>query len=317
MPEQASELAASQDGVITRCQALGSGITDSAIKARVRSGRWRPISQGVYATFTGEPHRRSLWWAAVLGAGSGATLSYQSAAELDRMTGTFSVPIHVTVPRRRRVDRIPGLVVHYSMRIDEARHPCLQPPRTRIEETVLDLTQAAGTFDEAFGWLCRAVGGRFTTPQRLRAAMDARSRVRRRVGLDIALNDVSEGAHSLLELLYLKIERSHGLPHASRQARLSRGGRNQYRDSLYEGYGVAVELDGRVAHPIEVRWRDMRRDNAGAAEGILTLRYGYADVTERPCAVAAEVGRVLQSRRWHGKPRPCGPECMMGKDPGR
>jgi very-short-patch-repair endonuclease len=221
------------------------------------------------------------------------------------------------VPRRRRVDPIPGVVVHYSARIDAARHPCLQPPRTRIEETVLDLTQVARTSDEAFGWLCRAVSGRFTTAPRLRAAMDARSRLRRRAGLLAALDDVGAGAHSVLELRYLRIERAHRLPLARRQARLRRGGRHQYLDSCYEEYGVAVELDGRIAHPPAARWRDMRRDNAGAAEGILTLRYGYADVTERPCQVAAEVGRVLQSRGWRGKPRPCGPECTMGKDPGR
>jgi very-short-patch-repair endonuclease len=143
--------------------------------------------------------------------------------------------------------------------------------------------------------------------------MGARSRLRRRVGLDTVLGDVSEGAHSVLELAYLKTERTHRLPTARRQARLLRAGRAQYLDAFYEEYQVAVELDGGVAHPAETRWRDIRRDNAGAAEGILTLRYSYADVTERPCEVAAEVGRVLQSRGWPGLPHRCGQSCTLAK----
>ena len=52
------------------------------IKFRVRSGRWRQIHPGVYATFTGMPGRGARLWAAVLSAGPGAVLSYQTAAEL-------------------------------------------------------------------------------------------------------------------------------------------------------------------------------------------------------------------------------------------
>jgi hypothetical protein len=147
--------------------------------------------------------------------------------------------------------------------------------------------------------------------------MAARARLRRREGLLAALSDVGDGAHSLLELRYVKIERAHGLPRATRQAQASLRGRTVYRDNLYDEYLVVVELDGRAAHPDGTRWRDMRRDNAGAAEGLLTLRYGYADATERPCEVAAEVARVLQAHGWPGQPRRCRPGCPIGKNPGR
>jgi hypothetical protein len=43
--------------------------------------------------------------------------------------------------------------------------------------------------------------------------------------------------------------------------------------------------------------------------GILTLRYNWADVTERTCQVAAEIGAVLCSRGWKGSPRPCRSGC--------
>jgi hypothetical protein len=72
-----------------------------------------------------------------------------------------------------------------------------------------------------------------------------------------------------------------------------------------------VELDGKVAHPAELRWRDIRRDSASIVEGQKTLRYGWADVTERPCLVAAEVGAVLSGRGWDGRLRRCGRACQL------
>ena len=97
----------------------------------------------------------------------------------------------------------------------------------------------------------------------------------------------------------------------------SRAQRIQYRDALYSGYGVAVETDGAVAHPAEARWRDQHRDNAGNVDGIVTLRYSWADVTQRPCEVAAQVASLLRRRGWSGTPRPCSPSCPIGRSPGR
>ena len=123
LPRPVEELTGLQEGVITRAQAAGLGVTDGALRARVRAGYWLPLGRGVYRTYTGEPDRRSVLWAAVLQAGAEAVLSHQSAAEIDRLTSTPSSPVHVSVPWRRRVDRIPGVVVHRSKRVDAATLP--------------------------------------------------------------------------------------------------------------------------------------------------------------------------------------------------
>ena len=151
MPEVLRELAETQRGVITRRQALGSGLTRSAICARVDGRRWQRLYPGVFAAFSGEPGRAALLWAAVLKAGPGAALSHETAAELHGLTRKSAQLIHVTVPAGRRVEPAPALIVHRSARIAEARHPCQAPPRTRIEETVLDLADTARTFEEALG----------------------------------------------------------------------------------------------------------------------------------------------------------------------
>ena len=127
------------------------------------------------------------------------------------------------------------------------------------------------------------------------------------------MGDIASGVHTVLEYRYLHdVERPHGLPRAERQVRVVRdGGRTEYQDVLYRKYLVAVETDGRIAHPAESQWRDMHRDNAAATDGIVTLRYNWSDVTGRPCTVAAEVGAVLAKRGWPGPVRPCGPCCTL------
>jgi very-short-patch-repair endonuclease len=96
----------------------------------------------------------------------------------------------------------------------------------------------------------------------------------------------------------------------------TRDGRRGRRDRVYEPYGVVIELDGRLAHQPEDKWRDTGRDNAAAAGGHQTLRYGWSQVKWQPCDTAAEVARVLRRNGWEGRPRPCSPGCRVGRAAG-
>jgi hypothetical protein len=300
-----------QYGVLSRSQAISMGLTDSAIAARLRHGHWQRLHLGVYATFSGDPGRLAWLWAAVLRAGPTAALSHHTAAELHGLTVQPAPVIHVMVRSGNRVAAIDGVSLHYSQRAPEARHPDLLPPRTRIEETVLDLA-AASSLDSALSWTLRACGSRRTTPDKISAAMLMRSRVRWRSELSEVLGLAADGVHSLLEYRYVnQVERPHELPPGRRQRAVRRAGRRQYQDVDYEPYELIVELDGQAAHPESLRWTDIRRDNANAAAGQVTLRYGWADVTQRPCHVAAEVGGALAQRGWAGAPRRCGRTCKL------
>jgi very-short-patch-repair endonuclease len=314
LPDDCVELIHFQRGVLSRAQALESGIGSGTVIARLRGGHWQRLHRGVYATFTGEPGREAILWAALRRVGPEAVLSHHTAAELSKLTPRQSQLIHVTVPRQIHLRAIPGIALHRSSRIDQARHPSLSPPRTRIAETTLDLAGAAADLDDALAWLARACGGRLTTPGLLRAALGQRARIRWRTELAIALDDIADGAHSILELRYVRrVERAHRLPRARRQVRSAIGQHTGYRDALYEDFGVAVETDGRVAHPPEAHWQDQRRDNAAAADGVVTLRYSWTDITQRPCQVAGQVAATLRSRGWRGISRPCGPTCPISR----
>jgi very-short-patch-repair endonuclease len=317
-PGDCARLLKRQRGVIARWQAPTVGLSPAFIDAQLRRDRWQPLYRGVYAAYTGTPPREAVLWAGILRAGPGAVLSHHSAAELDGLADSPGQVIHVTVshgqklsiPASERDDRVPAIAVHQSERLDIIRHPARTPPRTRIVETVLDLTQTSANFDDAFSWLSRGCGRRLVTPQQLCRALNARARMRWRDEILAALDVVSDGVHSNLEYRYVRdVERPHGLPRAKRQVRMLKGMRSQYLDNLYESFGVGVELDGRAYHRVEDRWRDIRKDNASATSGIVTLRFSWTDVTRRPCSVAAAVAGALQQRGWPGPEAGCSPGC--------
>jgi hypothetical protein len=306
---------AGQAGAIARRQSVIAGIDPDTMRNRVRYGRWQRLQRGIYATFSGDPARETVLWAALLRAGPGAVLSHQTAAERHGLIDEPSSVISITVPVSRSPARakISGIAIHRSDAVLRTRHPAMVPPCTRVEDTVLDLIQVAPSFDDAYAWICRAIGRRRTTADRIALAMAARKKMRWRREIALALGEAAGGALSVLEYRYVhRVERPHGLPVARRQARIRQRSGNRYLDNLYEQYGVCVELDGTAAHPTDEQWRDKRRDTANAFSGILTLRLGLLDLGERSCETAAGVAMVLRRHGWAGSAHACrNPSCAL------
>jgi hypothetical protein len=119
------------------------------------------------------------------------------------------------------------------------------------------------------------------------------------------LRNLNAGAHSPLELRDAPLRRRHGLPQGTRQVRRLADGA-EYLDVVIEEYGVHVELDGRLGHDAaRQQWRDMRRDNRSELAGMRHLRYGWADMIDRPCEVAEQQARVLSQQGWPGNLGKC------------
>jgi hypothetical protein len=296
-----------QAGMVSRQQLVCSGASNDVARSQVRAGRWQRIHPRVYATFTGQLSREAHQWAALLYAGAGATLSHETAAEVWGLTDEPNRVVHVTIPVNRRVTSLATVRIHYANRLALSRHPTRRPPVISVEETVLDLVDRALTLQEVVSLVTRACQRRRTTLDRLSHALDGRKKVRWRKAMEGLLSEVAEGAHSPLELAYVqRVERPHGLPAGHRQHRRHVGGRAQWLDVWYEEYDLVVELDGRIGHTEDGRFRDHRRDNITTVRGCAILRYGWTDTVARSCQVAAEVAYVLRANGWDGHPRPCG-----------
>ncbi|MBA8802815.1 very-short-patch-repair endonuclease [Nocardioides ginsengisegetis] len=106
----------------------------------------------------------------------------------------------------------------------------------------------------------------------------------------------------MLEHDYLvRVERAHGLPRGRRQASHRHAGSLMFRDVQYDDLELVVELDGRLFHgSVRARDRDMDRDLFAAVDGSETLRLGWGQVFDRPCATARGVAAVMRRRGWTG-----------------
>lgn len=297
------KLANYQAGALSRQQILGHGLTDDAIAANMKAGRWQRPFPGVLVTYTGPLTTTTLHWCAILYCGQSAALSHDTAGSLWGLVEP-QLTIHTTVPYARAPRSTNGLTVHRT------RRPLLgdfEPARTTPERTLLDLTQSTDTADAAIALVGRAFQRRIINVRELRREFERLKFPRWRGILVDAISDAEAGAHSALEIRYSRdVERRHGLPIGLRQ----RPSGHQFQDVHYKGLRTTVELDGRLGHlELVDRWRDMDRDNRSTVRGETTLRFGWSDVAARPCAVAGQVALVLARNGWLGSLRRCNTRC--------
>lgn len=305
LPPALTELVLDQAGVVSRAQVTGYGLSRHVLERLLgqRVAGWHALAPGVYFTGPGPVPWLARAWAGVLLGGPGSVLAALSAAVLHGLADGEPLPIQVLVPHSRRMtDRT---WVRFHRQRDQVRmiSAAAVPARTRLEDTVLDLC-AQGPPAEVIDWITRAVQRRLTTPARLQQALLARRRLRHRSLIEDVLGDAEEGVHSQLEYRYDRdVARSHGLPRGLRQFRVP--GTDRIADVAHEAFALLIELDGRIGHVEEGMWRDRRRDNAHAITGWLTLRFGWWDVVNTPCAVAGQIAGVLRARGWRGQLRCC------------
>lgn len=290
-------LAEHQRGVLVSEQLTGHGLSRRAAERLVAQGQWQRLDRSVYLARPGAPEWAAWAWAGVLLGGDRARLGGTAAGHLYGLVETEPKPITVLVPEGQvNRSRHPWEFRREAAHIRDVRSPG-SPPRTTLEDTVLDLCDV-GTTQQVIGWVTEAVQSHRTTPAALRRALRRRRRARHRQLLEELLADVAVGVESGLELSYLRdVERAHGLPSGKRQDVAASAYR---RDVLYEPYGLVVELDGRLGHTGMGRFRDMWRDNRTLLAGQPTLRYGPVDVAGCPCEVAQQVGGVLGRLGWTG-----------------
>ncbi|HET7489452.1 MAG TPA: type IV toxin-antitoxin system AbiEi family antitoxin domain-containing protein [Acidimicrobiales bacterium] len=122
-------VAAAQQGLFTRSQALGAGLTAKELEGGARSGAWPRVHRGVYRMAGAPATDLQRLLAAVLACGPGALASHVAAAWVWEMAD--SLALHVTRAGRGRPS---GVLVHWTR--EEPRPvlrrgvPCTNPLRT-------------------------------------------------------------------------------------------------------------------------------------------------------------------------------------------
>lgn len=295
-----------QGGVISRRQLRDLHAQDHDIRRLVRNRELAVIHPGVYVNHTGNPTWGQRAWAAVL-------VCWPAA-----LTGRSALPkpperssIEVMVPMGRTVRAPKGVLVRRRARFEGYVDWAAYPPRQLLAEAAIDAAAAAGDPGEAFSLLADLVQTKAVRASALVEALSRRPRLRDRRLLGELLEDLNDGACSVLEREYLRrVERAHGLPAGERQVADSVAGVSVERDVTYAAYGLVVELDGRAFHgSAAARDADHARDlDAAAVRGLRTVRLTYGQVLGDPCRTAARIGELLRLGGWEGQVRSC-PDC--------
>lgn len=299
IPRSLLELSRAQSGAVTFGQCRIAGLPRTALSRLVTQGLWVKAGRGLYVTHCLEWTAATRQWLALLAAGEGAALGFETAAALQGWRPSTD-EVHLVVPHDKRMVQAGPWQVHATQIAFTTRG---DPPRTSVERTALDLVRAHP--HQASGLLADAVNSRRTTPKRLLAELGKFGVFPRRDVVRGILGDVGEGALSVLELMWLRdVERAHGLPCGERQSRSREG----YRDIRYGR--LVVELDGRLGHAGSGGFRDMDRDNVHVLQGETTMRFGFHDTDTRPCACAAMVAAAMRMMGHSVDWQSCGRGCV-------
>ena len=303
----AEELAADQDGVLSRRQLRELGLTRFDVRSQVRAHRWAQPSRTTVAVRTGGLGQRQAWWVALLETGcSRAALDGVTALQAVGLTG-FTAPITISCPR----GAAPGKVTGADIRVTRWRSPGdvvgAGIPRVRPAVGAVRGALWAATDRQAALILVLAVQQRLTTPVRLRQKLARVGRHPRRRLLARLIADIDDGAQALGELDFASLCRSSGLPTPSRQVvRAGRRGR-VYLDVYFDGYALVVEIDG-IAHAVGLNEvDDALRQNELSLDGETVLRLPLLGLRLQPQAFLAQVERGLRRRGWPG---PGGPKSV-------
>jgi very-short-patch-repair endonuclease len=286
-----------QHGVISRRQLLAAGLGHEAIVHRVRTGRLHPVSRGVYAVGRPQLSRDGALMAAVLAAGTGAWVSHETGAEALRVRRREPGPIELSIVAARRSSR-PGVTIHRRERRDEQTVRQVRGlPVTTVPALMVDMAlRWPPTHLEAA--INQADALDLLDPETMRRALHAFAG---QPGVK-TLRELLDAATFLLtdselERRFLRLVRGAGLPDPRTQQYTS----GHRTDFVWDELGLVVETDGLRYHrtPFQQR-RDLERDQAHRARGLVPVRFTHWQVRYAPRAVVgglADGARLAEATR--------------------
>jgi hypothetical protein len=290
-------MARRQHGIVARRDLLALGFSPEAIEHRVAKGRLHAVARGVYAVGWPQLTDERRWMTAVLACGEGAALSHRSAAALWGIGRERDATVDISVPRRCKCRR-PEIRAR-SRRTLQAKDIAMhrQIPVTSPARTVLDL--ATELDDRALERTVNEADKRdLIDPDALRGSLEdfaGEPGVRAlRTLLDRHTFRLSD---SDLELLFRPIATAAGLPPPLTKAEV-----NGFEvDFSWPDLGLVVETDGLRYHrtPFQQR-RDLERDQAHRARGLVPVRFTHWQVRYAPQAVVgglADGARLAEATR--------------------
>ena len=284
------DLLCQNDGVITLAQAKLCGLSEHAVKRRLRSGHWRRCGPGVYfiedRPFTHSARVRAAVWSY----GDRALASGLAAAWWHGVTRFVPDVVEVTVPRDSNGRCRSGSRLR---RRDLDPRDVVERKGLRVTTMPLTVVEAAARRGGGAKLMDSALQRHVELPQLWRAHLRNKGRhgspATRRL-----LIAAADGARSEAERLLVKLLRDNGI--TGWKANYPAAG---YKiDVAFPAQKIAIETDGWAFHSSQEDFqKDRERQNKLALLGWQVLRFTWLDLTEYPQRVLAEIEAARRSRR--------------------
>ena len=313
-----------QDQVVSREQALRSGMSRHALAHRLRAqGPWHRLLPGVYLTVTGTPTETQRAVAAALYAGPRAVLTGAAALRFHRLPSPPSKLIDVLVPATMQRRSTGYVRLHRTARIPARVYelPCYAyatPARAAA-----DAARWLHDLREVRAVIAGAVQGNGCDIGDLAAELRG-GPVRNSALLRRVLDEVRDGIRSAPEAELRDLVRQAGLPLPLFNPRLylPDGTFLGCPDAWWPEAGLAVEVDSRRWHFSPQDWEHtMDRHARFGAHAIVTLHFTPHQLRTEPAAAIAKMSSAYRAGitrpRLHVTALPASPEAAVDVTAGR
>jgi hypothetical protein len=266
---------------------MRAGVSAAEIKHRLGTGALIRVHRGVFRVGHRAASIEAGYLAAVKACGEGALLAGRAAAyHFGLLKGPPSLPEVLTMTERR----IKGVITRRSRRTEPRDATNWRGiPVTTVPRTVVDL--AAVLPSAALAPACHEAEVRYlVTPSAVEAVLARRENSPGARELRRLLWGEVPVSLSPLESAFIARLRDAGLPIPQTNRRV--GGHRV--DCRWPEHLLTVELDGYRYHHTRHAWeQDRQREREARARGDEFRRYSWADVTEEPEAMLADLRSLL------------------------
>jgi len=292
-----------QHQVITRSQALASGLTGDMLNRRARKcGPWQRLLPGVYLAVTGTPTQDQRETAALLYGGPSSTITGLAALRRHGQRTPSSSSVDVLVPAGRRRQSTSYVVVHFTTQLPE--RVCYQGPVqfTLPARAVADAVRWIDDLATVRALVASAVQTKLVTIEQLVSQLRT-GPMQGSANFRAVLAEVIEGIRSPAEGEARDLIRRSGLPMPMFNAQLYIGDEFvAIADAWWPDFGVACEIDSKEWHLSPEHWeRTVSRHDRMTALGILVLHFTPRQIREEPEQVLSIIRQALITRR--GQPK--------------
>lgn len=277
-----------QEGVVGRAQLRELGISDRCVARWISQGYLHRRHRGVYTVGHRLLSVRGRLIAALLYVRTGV-LSHTTAAWWWGIIDTDPRRIHISTTSKCRSTS--EIKVHRRRALESVVLRGL--PVTPVAATLVDLA-AILPRDQLRRALAETEFRRLVDVRDIEAALGRgrRGSAALRRALDAHLPELAH-ARSVLEERFVLLCEGYDIPMPELNVPIC----GFVVDALWRDDGLVVELDGKAAHGTGSRIEsDRRRDLVLRSNGLRVLRYTWAQLTETPALVAADVKLALGRR---------------------